>query len=347
MAKITVLRAEYNTPAKGVVRGHWMPFASDRISQPTLENVRVWFLPGVEALEVAQYLSRGIRLANLRGFEWRQDRAAVIHAAHPLLTVYDGSIHRFLADPREKDAWCDFANLDFDGSALTFSDDIAGVVARMRYTNAPRLAISSLVQRDHIRLQEALTALSFWQATNPLLLDVGVDLLRAGNKEMGLVLQEPATTYMIARELAVLLTVLYSFGARDYGSRDDGTAGAFMAAWHELKAAVNEAVLGAVRAGLNQVRAVPLANMRDHSRILRTRTIPVRLVEQLRFCYQSPFKKWRMVWYFAFEKSTRPVSLAEWAVNLLTHHPPLHVVDETGAVIGDRARGLCRFCERR
>lgn len=347
MGQNDLRRVEYNTPAKGTVRRHWVPFASDGVTSASLKNMLVWFLPGVEALEVAQYLERGIPLANLLGFEWLPDRAAVIRAAHPLLTVYGVSLHKFLADPRSRDDWCDWANLDFDGSALTFSSDIANVVARMRMTHATRLAISSLAQRDRARLPEALSAFSFWQAINPLLLDVGTDLLRTGNAQMGLVLPEPAATYMIARELAVMLAVLYSFGARDYGARDDGTATAFKAAWDELRNAVAKKVHEEVRAGLNQPRAIPLANMHDHSQILRERTIPVRLVERLRFAYQSPFKKWRLVWYFAFEESARPVSLAEWATNLLTLHPPLHVVDETGAVIGDRARGLCRFCERR
>lgn len=339
--------AEYNTPAKAVVRNHWVPFARDGVTADALKDMRVWFLPGVLALEAPQYLACGIPLANVRGFEWMPDRAAMIRKVHPLLRMYNGSVHNFLRDPLYRKARCDWVNLDFDGSALTFASDISEVVARMRLTRAPRLAISSLAQRDNARLPEALAALSFWQAINPWFLDVGTDLLRISNRDRGLVLGEPAATYMIARELAVSLSVLYSFGARQYGSRDRRDALRFQTAWHTLHTAVNDTVLAAIRAGLNQVRAVPLANMRDHSAVLRERTVPVRLVERLRFAYQSPFKKWRMVWYVAVEESARPVSLAEWAVTLLMLHPPLHVVDVTGAVMGDRARGLCRFCERR
>ncbi len=336
----------YDYPAKNTIRTHWVPFASAEVPPAELHNLRVWFFPGPAALEVASYRAVGMRVKQLVGFEWDANRARSVKNEVPSLALVPTSLAAFLANPALVGNAPDWANLDYDGAFMTFASDIRGVVGRLALDRAPRLGISSLSTRDTDALVESVKALSVWSAILPGRLETGIDLLRRGNERAGLVSKEPMPTYMLCRELALSLLLVRAFGERQYGSDDADASRTFIQAWERIDAEVDSAVRTETRAHIGTPRALIIAACASLEEIVRNRLIPVQCIRRVRFAYQSLEHKWRWTWYFAFEKTAVPISLARFAEDLLVSHPLLHHIDFTGSVVGARRQGVCPHCPK-
>ncbi|MBI4280968.1 hypothetical protein HY628_02110 [Candidatus Uhrbacteria bacterium] len=334
----------YRSPAKTTVRDHWVPFVTAGLLPESLNQLRVWFLPGPEALEVPKYRNAGLRLEQLLGFEWLPGHLEVIRKRQPELPVIGGALERFLRDPRFKKVFPDWAYLDFDGSAHTFEFEVGETIRRMRFSLAPRFGLTSQASRDRPALVEGIKTMSLWVSLAPHAFEAGIDRLRQGNEEMGLILDEPAMTYALCRELAVSLLLIRSFGERSWGPDDAVQATAFAGALRQVDQALAGQVGQGIERRLGAPAPLPMAVIHDLRTIFEARRVPVRLKDRLRFAYHNSHNRWRWTWYFRFEETVLPVSLAEWIDLLLLEHPALHVVDFTGAIIGNRTEGVCPWC---
>lgn len=339
----TGLEMQYDHPAKNTVRNHWVPFASNEVSPALLKQLSVWFLPGPTALEVPFYKRTGLTERQLVGFEYYSDRIKQIRKNNPGLYLIPRSLDDALSDDPPGFPDPDWANLDFDGSAVSFSKEINQVIGRLRIDRAPRLAISSLGSRDRTALVENMKTFSFWTAASPRLSQVYFDILRTGNEQQGLILNEPGATYMLCRELATSLLVLRAFGERVYGDHDRVAAHEFAKRFAAYEKVVNTELETKIHKRLGQPVALPLTSLVGFNDLLATRKIPISLVERLRFVYRSAKEKWRWTWYYRFSNK-EPVFLSSWVNQLFHHHPPLHVVDFTGVVVGNRFSGVCPWC---
>lgn len=341
--RLTGLEVDYDYLAKNAVRSHWVSFAARGVSPSMLKQLSVWFLPGHQALEVSAYEEAGISRKQLVGFEYYDDRASQIRKRYPGLRLTAQSFAEALADSNLDLPNPDWANLDFDGSILSFTPETSEVVRRLRLSHAPRLAISSLGSRDRLALIESVKTLSLWAAINPRLFETCFDLLRTSNEHQGLILEEPGATYMLCRELAASLVVMRSFGERAYGDADRRSAHAFAERFAEYEQTVTREVEEKILSRLGQPTALPLASLYGFGDFIAARKIPVSLDDRLRFAYRSTSDKWRWTWYYRI-RAGESISLAEWVRQLFYHHPPLHVVDFTGAVVGNRSGGVCPLC---
>ncbi|MDP3771074.1 MAG: hypothetical protein Q8R16_02130, partial [bacterium] len=207
----------YDYPAKNAVRAHLVPFFTARTAPFAVERASVWFFPGSHGAEMDGYRGIGIPVRQLRAFEWNESAARTIRKRAPGLSLYGGALGTFLRDPRHDAEPCDWASLDFDGSVLTFREEITSVVARMRTDCLPRLALTSFASRDHTVLIESIVAASALRAIAPQQFRLGADLLAVGNEHMGLAMRDRQSWLATAREFAVYLVVLRAFGGRSYG----------------------------------------------------------------------------------------------------------------------------------
>lgn len=338
------LEARYDYAAKSIIRDHWVPFAAQGLAPEVIKKLRVWFLPGPEALEAPHYRRAKLRLEQLLGFEWSRDRAEVIRRSFPSLPLEIRALRSFLEDREHEALVPDWANLDFDGSVMTFDFEIRETLRRLRLEQAPALGLSSLGLRDRAALIECIKALSFWAAILPERFDTGLDLLRRGNERSGLVASEPVPTYMLCRELAASLLLVRSFGERSYGRDDEERARQFAAAWEIADQSLDQHIRQEIERGLNEPKPLPVLAVRGLRELVANRMIPVGLTDRLRFVYQSLEHKWRWTWYYRFREQ-EPVSLLSWAEKFFLEHPPLHHIDFTGAVVGARRTGVCQFCK--
>lgn len=337
--------ATYDYPAKGTVRRHWIPFAIEQVPAKLRPLLEVWFLPGHEGLEIPEYVARNISMQQLLGFEWNGQRARILREKYPKLRLEVRPLASFLHDETSEIApHPDWAHLDFDGSAHTFAREIRTVVSRMRFDRAPRLALSSPANRDRTALIRCIETLSAWNAIIPHRFNFGLDLLRECNDDSGLVLDEPSASYTICRELAVSLNLIRSIGERVWYRGDEDSAHGFEREFKVFDQSITHALRGRVEAQLGRPLALPIAHVDPLPEFFAKRLVPVRLTDRLRFMYRSPNDHRRCSWYFRFEKQPTPVSLATWVENLFLTHPPLHVVDFMGEVIGNRRRGVCPHC---
>lgn len=340
------LEDRYDYEAKGTVRGHWVPFAAEKVSPRLLPKLSVWFLPGPKVLELPAYRAVGIEPQQLLGFEWLPERARKIKKRVPGLPVVGTSLRAFLEDPAHAKEAPDWAHLDFDGSALSFEFEVREVVRRLRLDRASRLGVSSLGMRDRRALVESIKTLSLWAALTPDFFDSGLDLLRRGNERAGLVLEEPAMTYMLCRELAVSLLIMRAWGERCYGEDDARAAHHFRTSFEEVMRRTDQAVRGRVFEVLGKPAPIPMTVIDGLRELVWSRRVPVGLGDRLRFAYHSSHEKWRWTWYYRFASSQKLVSLGEWAETFFLRYPPLHVVDFTGVVISDRRNGVCMHCSK-
>ena len=336
----------YSHPAKNTIRDHWTQFVVHGLDAKRLRHIRIWFLPGPDTLELPAYQGMGIPTEHLQGFEWQKTRALRIRERCPCLPLYAGSLQKALAErPGVILTSPDWAHLDFDGSAFSFDNEVTEVVRRMNLDISPCLGVSSIATRDPARILRSMNELSLWKGLFPHSLDQGIDLLRAGNERLGLVLQEPSATYAICRELAWLFHILYAFGSRSYGPNDARAAETFRHDISHLRTRVHQELDSKTKSILRTPAVIPMAAVEDIRSVFMKRKVPIRLENWSRFACQShPWRKWRWAWHFRFAYSSTSVPLLAWAQRMLFQHPPLHVVDFTGAVVGDRKKGVCRLC---
>lgn len=341
-----VLQADnYDFPAKRTVRNHWASFAAAGIAPEARSKLIAWFFPGPPALEVSEYLRVGLKMNQLVGFEWNAARAALIRREVPRLLLVDSALRTFLENSKLARSAPDWANLDFDGSALTFAFEVREVLRRLRLDHAPRLGISSLGDRDGFVLPDAVCALSMWSSADTKRFATAIDLRRRSNERAGLIAPEPVATYMLARELAVFMLVVQGLGERVYHDGDADAAQKFVNGYHDLARAIENAIGSDIRKKLARGVSVPIMTPGSYRFLFAERRIPVRLAEVLRFIYQSE-GRWRWTWYFRFAASSEPVPLSLWIDKLLFSESLLHVIDFTGAVIGRRAHGACPWCQK-
>lgn len=345
----TEIRANerYDYPAKRAVRAHLVPFFTARTAPSAAERASVWFFPGSHHAEIDGYRGIGIPVGQLRAFEWNGSVARAISAHAPGLPLYRGALGSFLRDPRHRTEHCDLANLDFDGSALTFREEISDVVARMRTDELPRLAVTSFASRDHTVLIESTIAASALRAIAPSQFRLGADLAVVGNEHMGLAMRDRQSWLATAREFAVYGIILRAFGGRSYGPHDDAAAAAFRTAFDTAYAAFQASVRPRAVEALATARGLPIVESLALQRAVAARSIPLWFEDSLRFAYRTMSKRWMWTWMFRFAPTNgRPVGLLEWAERLLTMAPPLHVVSHTGYPVRGASTGVCTWCPR-
>lgn len=338
----------YRYPAKDAVRAHLLPFWCSR-SNAAIERATVWCLPGADPVELAGYLDAGMRSAQMCAFEWTHAVAKRIAAwatrEQRPIALWRGPLHAFLDDPTYADARCDWANLDFDGSALSFAADVAGVIARMQTDLAPRLAITSFASRDHTALRDAIRAASALHAIAPTPVHLGFDLAAIGNERMGLVMRDERVSWFpIAREFAVIHLLVRALGSRSYGAGDARDAAAFQTTYGPAFASFAAHIEPAVALAAAGKRALPREEHAALRRAVADRAIPLVLDDWLRFAFRSQNGKWMWTWMFRFAPSPRPVPLTEWIRKLCAQAPPLHVVDRTGRTVRGGDAGICSWC---
>lgn len=333
----------YRSPAKAFVRRHLVPFFSASGSNGV--PPAVWFFPGPEEAETEAYLAHGIPIHALLGFEWDPQIAQRIREQSPDLPLRAQALGECLVPPYRGPV-CDWANLDFDGAAVTFREEINALVAHaLRVDRAPRLALTSFASRDHTVLAESIVAMSAMRAIAPSSFTLGVDLLTAGNERLGLAVEDAVMPTVIAREFAVALLLIRAFGGRAYGAGDRRAAGAFRRAFDRAYEALRHILRDPIARYLDHRGAMPFAPAPELAAIVAARTIPLWIPEWLRFAYRTTNDHWMWSWYFRFDAlHGRSVSLRAWTEKLLVMAPPLHLVDHVGRLL--RAETVCPWCPR-
>ncbi|MBI4142862.1 hypothetical protein HY480_03245 [Candidatus Uhrbacteria bacterium] len=328
----------YDRAAKRCVRAHLVPFFSQ--GAPLAEPYpRVWCFPGSSSDEVRQYRTAGIPMDHLRAFEWDPAVVPRIRKRWPSLPLHAGSLGTFLESHAAADAQCDWANLDFDGSALTFREEVCAVVARMDMCNAPRLGLTSFAARNRDVLVDAVVAMSAMRTIAPAAFAVGLDLAVEANGRYGAIRDPDAVLTTIAREFAAYLLVLRAFGGAAYSTADAADARAFRLEFDAALDDLRRALAKDVTAYLRQRTAFPFAESAPIAHAVSARIIPVWPTEWLRFAYRSERGNGIWTWLFRFEPAPG-VSLRAWATKFLTMVPPLHCVGRSGRLL----RGIITVC---
>lgn len=335
----------YDYPAKAVVRSHLPGFFSAGLVRTTMERARVWFFPGPRETEYRGYRALGIPDIQLHGFEWSSAIAARIRAYAPTLPLHVGSLASFLSTRRATRTQCDWANLDFDGIAVSFAAEIDAVVARLDAERAPRLAITSFASRDHAQLITSTVATATLEALvgRPRFL-MGRDFRLVGDARAGLALEDRARRYAVARELAICFHLLRAFGGRPYGSRDVAAAATFRRAFDERCGTIRRKIESAAVAHVKRGSAMPDTEDSELRSLVINRRIPLWIDDGLRFAYRTPNERWMWTWAFRFTAPREPQSLDLWVEKLLCTVPPLHVLDANGNEAHGHAAAVCAWC---
>jgi hypothetical protein len=339
------MNGSYDTHAKRVIRAHLVPFWTDGVTQEVLHQVGAWFFAGPHSDEYKTYLAHGIMPEQLLSFEWHPGVATMIRAHHPELPLASTALGAFLEDTSPATGYCDWANLDFDGTAWSFRQEIIEVINRLRIDIAPRLAVTSFASRDPDALQGGVLSAAMLHAMDPEAFVRGADGQLVENARSGLSMDAHTLWHTFARESVVTLMVLRAVGGRSYPGEDAQTASVFATMLDKTLADFSESLDDDVRrcvAGGTQ----PLPMHSELADAVARRFVPLAIDRWLRFAYQTENGRWIWTWMFRFGRtsSDRPSSMLSWLRTLMASPPPLHVIDHTGRPVRGAKQQVCAWC---
>ena len=134
----------YNYPAKNRVRDEWMRFLPPSFHMSTSGL----YLPGPENLELPGYQKKGFLPENGFGAEHDQDRFGHVASNAGGMHVVLGSVSDTIDEVRASGQHLSFANLDFDGTAHTFVDQVIKLFTVFPKEPSGCLAVTSFASRN-------------------------------------------------------------------------------------------------------------------------------------------------------------------------------------------------------
>lgn len=230
----------YDHPAHDRVRQHLVALVAAGRTPEELQRLRGLFMPGPLALEIAHLRRVGVDPRKLTGVEWDAERAAAIRSRRPRFRIAVMSLEAYVigADPA-RDA-IDFVLLDFDGSALTFTNDVVACLRLLRPSSGAVLSVTGHGRRDQrALLDDAVVTLALLNGIlAPRQLTMAIDLTvdRLARAMVGGTPEERIRRCL--RELAVLTAILR--GLAVHAAPEEATT--FATAWADAERSVRMAL---------------------------------------------------------------------------------------------------------
>lgn len=320
----------FNNPAKNGVRDDWMSFQPDTYEPDDL----IVYLPGEENLEFPGYRAKGVRPKQLIGAENVEARFGRVQANAPGIYVERGSVQQAVETiVRERRGRVRAANLDFEGSYLTYVRDLYSVFRVLHDRRESYLAVTSYAGRGRDTIaQGVLNTSKFYSSMGSSFTFYGEygRMLRRHNRITARFDSEAEEHTHLSRELGLLWSIVLGVGLVDPGS--DGYN------------VLDEIGLARVETGLNKIeqrfdadatmRPDALLNVPELADLLKERRTWYWPSEFRHYAYMSANHQPMRTWFFKIhpEQANERRTLWEvmrqiWDLAVMT---PLIFVDQDG-----------------